>query len=69
MAMMFNWIPRVYDECNGSGFELSGTTFDLRFVPADMEFSSPASACRSLPQPDRYKPKAALINFDDTHSD
>jgi len=49
---------RVYDECNGSGFELSGTTFDLRFVPADMEFSSPASACRSLPQPDRYKPKS-----------
>merc|ERR1712142_906670 len=36
----------------------SATRLDLRFIPAEMTFSTPSSSCLAPPNPDKYQPKA-----------
>ncbi len=49
---------KVYEECDGKEYELSATRFDLRFIPANMEFDeTPRSSCSSMPDMQHYKPK------------
>merc|ERR1719317_1290151 len=39
-------------------YELSATRLDLRFIPAEMTFSTPSSSCMAPPNPEKYQPKA-----------
>jgi len=49
----------VYKECDKMEYELSATTFDLRFIPDGMEFNDdpPKEVCDKAPDVDNYKPK------------
>ncbi len=51
---------KVYEQCDGAEYELSGTQFDLRFIPDDMEFADdePRDKCDKAPEVDKYKPKS-----------
>jgi len=45
----------LYEECDGTEFELSGNVLDLRFIPDDMEFDrQPRSVATELPTSGSY---------------
>jgi len=45
----------LYEECDGTEFELSGNVLDLRFIPDDMEFDrEPRSVATELPTSGSY---------------
>ena len=45
----------VYEECDGTEFELSGNSLDLRYIPDDMEFDhEPQSVATELPVSGSY---------------
>lgn len=45
----------VYEECDGTEFELSGNSLDLRYIPDDMEFDhEPQSVATELPASGSY---------------
>jgi hypothetical protein len=51
----------AYKNCDGAEYELSGTRFDLRFIPDDTRFlEQPTDICTEMPNPDAYKPKSFL---------
>ena len=48
----------VYKNCDGTEYELSGTRFDLRFIPDETSFDGePTDTCVGMPDPETYKPK------------
>ena len=49
---------KVYEECDGVEYELSGIKYDLRVVSDDREFHDDAKdECGALPDAEKYKPK------------
>ena len=53
-----NSANKVYEECDGTEYELSATQFDLRFIPDDMDFEEePEAVCETMPDPNKYRPK------------
>ncbi|XP_036363568.1 ESF1 homolog isoform X2 [Octopus sinensis] len=53
----------LYNELDGSEYEQSRTSFDMRFIPADMEFTETArDVCTEMPSKDQYKPNQFVNN-------
>lgn len=52
---------KIYEECDGMEYEMSGTRLDLRFVPEDMTFDrEPKSVSTELPNVKNYQPATFL---------